>query len=256
MKKSSFEYLDVDSVDEELKCSICVRPLHSPVYAPQCGHTFCQQCIRRWLKKSSFCPTCRHRVHIKNYTPITTRVVLNQLSRLRMKCKLCEQMNIEDRDRHIEMCPKRIVKCTSSDLRCEWYGKREELDLHLKTCPFTQIRPILDQLIDQLETIRETQIGQQLFIQAFINNGYTLSRICTESNCHLNRPHIEGKPNVITCSLCDNQTQAGTIAVHSCLTMSCICKICFEKHSQIITPITFKRKLSSSEESNDDGNDA
>jgi hypothetical protein len=248
-----FEYMNVDLIDEELRCVICTRPFYLLVYFSQCGHTFCQPCIQKWLENFSSCPTCRHDVTINDYTPVKTRVVLNQLSRIRMKCNLCEQTNIDDRNTHEEICLKKIIKCTSSNLKCQWTGKREDLDLHLKTCPFTQIRPIMDQLINQMKIIRETQVEQQRFLKAFTNNGYTLSSICTVTfPCYLSHPRLPNTTNLIPCSLCNNKILPMHIAVHSCRTITCICKFCFEKHTQQITSLTLKSKSSSSEQSNDD----
>ena len=252
MEKSNFEYIDADSNDEELKCAICIRPFLSPVCDSQCGHTFCQQCIQKWLKNSSICPTCRRqRVNITNYTSVTIRAALNQVSRLPVKCTLCQQMNIDDRNKHFEKCPKQIIKCSSSDIQCPWEGKREELDLHLEKCSFQQIRPIIDQLIKEIKTIKETQCEQQRFIQAFINNGYTLSHLCTMQSCHLNRPHMENQAYSMPCSLCNNQTHSKQIALHCCVSLTCICKSCLNKNTQ---QLPAKRKVSSSEES-DNGND-
>ena len=162
-------------------------------------------------------------------------------------------MNIENRGKHIEICPKQIIQCVSADIKCQWSGKREEFDLHLVTCPFQQIRPIIDQLMNEIKTVRETQCEQQRFIEAFINGGYILSHICTASPCLLNRPSIPGKSNTMSCFLCNKQTPPETIAVHSCVTITCICQCCFTKHTQQLPPLTIKRKLSWSEE--DDDND-
>jgi hypothetical protein len=203
MKKSNFEYLNGDSIDEELKCAICFRPFDLPVCNPQCRHTFCQECIKTWHKNSSICPTCRQRVYIKSYRPVKTRAVLNQLSRLHLKCNLCQQMNIEDRNKHLKICPKQVIKCPSADIQCQWKGTREDFPIHLETCPFQQIRPIINQLIEEIKTIRESQNEQQRFIQAFINNGYTLSYLCPTSNCRFNRPLIDNKPYLMSCSLCN-----------------------------------------------------
>ncbi|CAF1315698.1 unnamed protein product [Rotaria sordida] len=188
---------------------------------------FCQQCIKKWLENSSLCPTCRRHVKIRDYRPVQTQI-----------------------------CPKQIIKCTSSDLKCQWTSERDEFNLHLQTCSFTQIRPIIDQLLNQLETLQKSQIEQRNFIQAFINNGYTLSRICTECCCYLKLPRILDQSNVMTCSLCNEKIESEQIAVHSCLTLNCICKSCFAKQTPKITPSSYKRKLSLSEEINNNSDDS
>ena len=254
--KATFEYLDVDSIDEELKCAICIQSFLSPVCDSQCGHTFCQQCIKKWLKSSSTCPTCRQGVNLTNYTPVTTRAILNQLSRLRVKCTLCQQMNIEDRNKHFEKCPKQIIKCASADIQCQWKGEREELDLHLETCSFQQIRPIIDQLIKEIRTIQDTQCEQQRFIRVFINNGYTLSHLCTMQPCQLNRPHMENQVYSMPCSVCNNQAHSKQIALHCCASLTCICKSCLDKNTQQLPRLSLKRKVSSSQESDNDDNNS
>jgi hypothetical protein len=143
---TNFEYIGGDSIDEDLKCTICFRPFYFPVCNPQCRHTCCEKCVKKWHKNSSACPTCRQRVHLKDYTPVTTRAVLNQLSRLHVKCNLCEQSNIDDRYKHMKIYPKQIIKCTCADIYCLWKGKREDLHIHSEKDSFQKIRPIINQL--------------------------------------------------------------------------------------------------------------
>ncbi|CAF3396867.1 unnamed protein product [Rotaria socialis] len=262
MKIADFEYLDSDSIDVELKCAICIEPFDSPVCATKCGHTFCQECIQESLKEYSKCPTCRQHVTLEDYTPVKTRALINQLARLLVKRNFCEQTNIDDRKKHTEICTKKIVPCLSADHKCQWSGRREELSLHLTTCPFQQIRPIIDQLINESKTIREAQTEQQRFIQAFINNGYTLSRICTTSPCHLKNPPIPNEAHEMPCSLCNQQTETEEIGLHSCDTVTCICKSCLNQHVSHSSRSSRKRKLSVLEhvnneesESDDDQND-
>ena len=72
MEEVIFEYINHDSVDEELKCAICFRPYDCPVSNNECRHTFCQKCAKNWHKNSLICPTCRQSV--------TSRAILNQLT--------------------------------------------------------------------------------------------------------------------------------------------------------------------------------
>ena len=47
-----------------LQCSICTEILSKPLVL-NCGHTFCQKCLEKWIEqkgKKSDCPNCRNRI--------------------------------------------------------------------------------------------------------------------------------------------------------------------------------------------------
>ncbi|CAF4010601.1 unnamed protein product, partial [Rotaria sp. Silwood1] len=103
-----YEYMDEAQIDSELKCAICTQPFQNPTNLP-CQHTFCQHCIKAWLKSNTSCPTCRRTVINHNdrhgifpkpdetsiLSPIKTRVIIHQLDRLLIRCKHCQQINIQ-----------------------------------------------------------------------------------------------------------------------------------------------------------------
>jgi hypothetical protein len=128
----TYTYLNEDQIDIELKCAICDEPFQSPMNCKLCGNTYCQQCIIKWLTQQSSCPSCRQ---IGNhFLPVISRVVINQLNRLLVQCKLCQQTNIQrsNYNDHISStCPKYIIQCTD---HCEWKGCRENLAGHLIKC--------------------------------------------------------------------------------------------------------------------------
>ncbi|UJR23894.1 hypothetical protein I4U23_026866 [Adineta vaga] len=134
-----YEYINESAIDENYKCSICIKPFQYPV-TTSCDHTYCQQCIQQWLNQNhSFCPTCRQKLSSNDLTPITTRLVLNMLDKLLVKCPQCgtneiERGNLND---HIKkICSKSILLCT-----------RDEFNKHLSICNYEQLRPVLNQLI-------------------------------------------------------------------------------------------------------------
>ncbi|XP_067889664.1 ligand of Numb protein X 2a isoform X3 [Heterodontus francisci] len=51
-------------MDDDLVCHICLQPLLQPLDTP-CGHTFCQKCLRNFLREKDFCPLDRKRLHFK-----------------------------------------------------------------------------------------------------------------------------------------------------------------------------------------------
>ncbi len=54
----TYEYMDENKIDDELKCTICTQPFQKPVCL-SCQHTFCRECIELWLNEHHSCPTCR-----------------------------------------------------------------------------------------------------------------------------------------------------------------------------------------------------
>lgn len=57
--KNFSEWLGIDN-----SCPICMEDYAEtdPITKLNCGHYFHQACINEWLKKSSLCPYCRHKV--------------------------------------------------------------------------------------------------------------------------------------------------------------------------------------------------
>jgi hypothetical protein len=45
------------------------------------------------------------------------------------------------------MCSKVEVSCQRADIKCPWKGPKDELQKHLSTCVYDQMRPILDDLL-------------------------------------------------------------------------------------------------------------
>jgi hypothetical protein len=128
----NYTYINEDEIDIELKCSICDEPFQSPMNCKLCGNTYCEECILKWLEQQLSCPSCRRNGN--NFLPVISRVVINQLNRLLVQCKLCQQINIQRSNfsDHISCtCPRQIVKCTDT---CGWKGYREQLEQHLIQC--------------------------------------------------------------------------------------------------------------------------
>lgn len=145
-----YEYMDDASVDSELICSICNKPFIDPV-STSCDHTFCQDCIKRWIEKGKkTCPTCRHKIPTTDQFTQVSRPLRNILDRLQIKCSTCGQTGLQ-RDNfndHInKIRPKVHIPCTAADIKCPWSGLREELQQHLTTCKFEPLRTLLSQLL-------------------------------------------------------------------------------------------------------------
>ncbi|CAF4117946.1 unnamed protein product, partial [Rotaria sordida] len=161
---TGYEYMNEESINERLKCSICTKPFIDPVSA-KCNvkkHIFCRHCIEEWIKRNPSCPMCRQNLRTNDLTPITDSVPIDMLDRILVKCLSCKQAGLErgSFNDHNKMCPKANIKCLSSDIRCPWTGARDELDKHLKTCIFNPLRPLITELINDNQQLKN-QVNQQ-----------------------------------------------------------------------------------------------
>lgn len=50
---------------------------------------------------------------------------------------------------HENLCPKKIINCTANDIGCKEMIYRSEVQLHSKSCHYVQLRPVIDDLINQ-----------------------------------------------------------------------------------------------------------
>lgn len=73
------------NVDDEFLCSICGMVLEDPMQSP-CEHTFCNHCIRSWIKVQAICPLDRCVLPERDLKP-TPWYFRNVLNRVEVKCK-------------------------------------------------------------------------------------------------------------------------------------------------------------------------
>ncbi|CAF1147181.1 unnamed protein product [Adineta steineri] len=228
---NDYDYIDEDSIDCELKCSLCIQPFQVPVSAT-CGHTFCHVCTSQWVARQSTCPTCRIRTSTEDFRPISTRIVLNQLERLLMKCKRCNKTNIQrgNISEHEQQCPNQTVSCPAFSIKCPWKGTRNDLTEHIQQCSYQKIRPVIDDiyehlkniyepLVDELQTVRQ-QLEKQLqhnneqnrFLLAVFNKGKPMSDRCSGHSqfggCQIQRSIQRDKSVKVLQSLSDYKTRS------------------------------------------------
>jgi hypothetical protein len=144
----NYEYMDENSIHEDLLCSLCTDPFEEPVCANQCGHTFCRQCITKTFDTMSHCPTCRESLTLEDFQPVNIRPFLNQLNQLLVKCKVCSTTNIQRGNfkDHAMKCMKVNVSCPAAELNCNWTGQRDQLQDHTKTCSLIKIQSMISEL--------------------------------------------------------------------------------------------------------------
>src|SRR6266487_2608508 len=73
------------SEEEMLTCHICQDVLKNAVVAPCCLQTFCDDCIRDWLKKDNTCPNDRKSMTESDLIR-AARMVTKMLGKLQICC--------------------------------------------------------------------------------------------------------------------------------------------------------------------------
>jgi hypothetical protein len=242
---SDYEYINEAEIDDELICVICQEPFEFPVSLLECNHTFCKKCIQVCLARNHSCPTCRQIVDQRSfqspaYVPINTRIVSNQLDRLLIRCLRCSETNIQrcHWKNHEKICLKKIISCPSSDIKCTWEGSRDALSIHLKDCTFQQVRPVIDELKNELKLAQKTQLDLEYsvktlekkvhFLLKFINHGNIMTKNCTKSTneCKYNNTNGSFESHRFNCSICHAYIiQREQISLHAC-SGGCICVSC------------------------------
>ncbi|CAF1386797.1 unnamed protein product [Adineta steineri] len=181
MSNIQYEYVDESLIDENYKCIICKEPLINPTVTP-CDHTYCQKCIEHWLNEGySACPSCRHILSMNDLKPVSTRLILNILDRLIVKCSQCGQNGIQRgnfNDHLTKLCPKGTIFCSAFDIKCPWSGPREQLENHLNTCNYEKLRSVLTHLVN-----KNRQLEEQ--IHTLTNQVQTLQSIVQSPTRHL-----------------------------------------------------------------------
>lgn len=116
-------------------------------------------------KHESTCYYCQHCCqYCSRYFPKG----VNHENKCWFSCMHCqEKLLYKDitPNEHAEKCPKFPVCCSSKDVGCEKKVKREELEAHLRTCPFHQIRNFLkvkqlqfDKIKLQMLTVQKSEM--------------------------------------------------------------------------------------------------
>lgn len=160
-----YDYIDLESIDKLLICNKCSKPFSQPVIIP-CQHTFCRQCVETSFDNDRLhCSSCNESYLMKHLIPVMDSSILAALDRIPVRCKLCDESNIErvNFQNHInKMCRKAIVSCPCREKSCPWIGLREELRTHLIPCASesltlnTEIHETIDDTYDKYCVLEES----------------------------------------------------------------------------------------------------
>ena len=109
--KLTRNFTQIISISKHLICIFCQDTFYDPTRL-SCGHTFCEVCIKEWIKSNNLCPICRKKFVKSNTSKdlIATNII-NDLE----------------------------VSCNNNGINgCPWKGVLSELERHLSVCRFDE----------------------------------------------------------------------------------------------------------------------
>lgn len=95
----------IQTMEDEFTCIICQELFIEATTLP-CAHTFCELCLKLWLKKKKNCPVCRRRIKGKAVRSIVLDSVVD---------KMLESLSEDDRKRRLELCKEREIEKKKED---------------------------------------------------------------------------------------------------------------------------------------------
>ena len=145
---------NVVNINENLICPICYNILNNPISCSlnKTSHSFCQECIDKFLENNNKCPLCK-----KDFEYKIRGEVVELLKNLNFKCIYlkdgCQKIvKYYDYFKHINNCKykKTIYECQVEKLdalfsnykKCRYQGNIKEVENHFKLCAFYEYKCI------------------------------------------------------------------------------------------------------------------
>ena len=90
----------IKTMEEEFTCIICSELFVEATTLP-CAHTFCDQCLKSWVKKKKDCPVCRRKIKGKAVRSLVLDSIVE---------KILESYSEDDRKSRAELCKERKIQ--------------------------------------------------------------------------------------------------------------------------------------------------
>jgi hypothetical protein len=173
-------------INDEYDCVICMQVADEPVRCSGlCAGIFCGGCMQQALRGKKTCPSCKK----ARITALKDVVLRNQIMKHQVCC-----INKGNADDATKTSNNRKRKA-SSDEKCTWTGKYDELSTHMKQCDF-ELVPCSNEGCK--EKIERREIEQHL--QACIHRTTSCKHCNVAIKVALMNDHVNQCPKMkVTC---------------------------------------------------------
>eukprot|EP01006_Ploeotia_vitrea_P039468 TRINITY_DN66350_c8_g3_i2.p1 TRINITY_DN66350_c8_g3~~TRINITY_DN66350_c8_g3_i2.p1 ORF type:complete len:424 (+),score=52.09 TRINITY_DN66350_c8_g3_i2:64-1272(+) len=197
------EWCDSPLLDT-VTCPVCLEPMQEPMVLTPCGHSMCNQCIKRSPRAPRNCPTCRQHVQCV----VQSVALLQTIRQLFVKCPFpsCDlEVKFDDLDMHLLVCDHRLFVCElrgDDGNQCGFTCKFDERAQHERTCAYMSVPCPLN---------------------------------CNNAKAFLRRDnvatHLNSCPNsLVRCPHCNDEMTRGSLtATHECPEETITCELCNDK---------------------------
>ena len=139
---------------EDLICPICFYILKNPISCSdnKNSHSFCKDCIDKYLKENNKCPTCKLIFGYK-----INNDIIHDLNNLSFQCEFKNEgcndiIPYSDYLNHINNCEYKIIKYECNIMKynydnkdfekCGYIGRKEDIENHFKLCGYIKYKCI------------------------------------------------------------------------------------------------------------------
>ena len=201
-------------INDEYNCVICMQVADEPVRCSGlCAGIFCGGCMQQSLARNRSCPSCK-----KNDITAPKDVVLrNQIMKHQVHC-----INKGNADEVTKTSNNRKRKATS-DEKCTWTGKYDDLSTHMKQCDFELVACSNDCCKEKIER-RELEHH----LQACIHRTISCEHCNAAVKAALMNDHVNQCPKVKATCICSYECTRDLLDQHrdkDCPMMEIQCEV-------------------------------
>jgi len=137
----------VDFDNEDFDCVICYQIADEPVRCnSMCSGIYCNGCMQQALNRYNCCPSCSR----NDATALKDEVLRNQTMNHQVYCINNTDIDI-DIDTDQATSKSNGYPKESSDSKCSWIGKYDELSIHINHCEFELLSCPNDECEEKIE---------------------------------------------------------------------------------------------------------